>query len=77
MFARYSSAFFAFLFFLTAAARAEDPLAAATVVVYNVEIPESVALAKFYAQKRGIAHDHLVPCIARSRRRSAANITIT
>ena len=61
MFARYSSAFFAFFFFLTAAARAEDPLAAATVVVYNVEIPESVALAKFYAQKRGIAHDHLVP----------------
>ena len=51
MFARYTSAFFALFFFLTAAARAEDPLAAATVVIYNVEVPESVALAKFYAQR--------------------------
>lgn len=40
--------------------RAQDPLAASTVVLFNRDIPESVALAKFYAQKRGIASDHLV-----------------
>ncbi len=41
-------------------ARAEQPLAPATIVVFNSTIPESVELAKFYAQKRGIARDHLV-----------------
>lgn len=40
--------------------RAEDSLAASTVVVFNAEIPESAALAKFYAQKRGIAPEHLI-----------------
>src|SRR5436190_15654093 len=39
---------------------AEKPLAPATIVVFNEDIPESVELAKFYAQKRGIARDHLV-----------------
>jgi uncharacterized protein (TIGR03790 family) len=40
--------------------RAEEPLAASTLVVFNSDIPESAALAKFYAQKRGIARDHLI-----------------
>lgn len=39
---------------------AEKPLAPATIVVFNKDVPESVELAKFYAQKRGIAADHLV-----------------
>src|SRR6202022_4461527 len=39
---------------------AEQPLAASTIVVYNKNVPESVELAKFYAQQRGIARDHLV-----------------
>lgn len=39
---------------------AEKPLAPATIVVFNQDVPESVELAKFYAQKRGIAEDHLV-----------------
>jgi len=50
------------LFFVSAStlAFAEKPLAPATIVVFNKDIPESVELAKFYAQKRGIARDHLV-----------------
>jgi uncharacterized protein (TIGR03790 family) len=50
------------LFFASAAplAFAEKPLAPATIVVFNQDVPESVELAKFYAQKRGIARDHLV-----------------
>ncbi len=39
---------------------AEEPLAPATIVVFNRNVPDSVQLAKFYAQKRGIARDHLV-----------------
>jgi uncharacterized protein (TIGR03790 family) len=39
---------------------AEEPLAASTIVVYNKVVPDSVELAKFYAQQRGIARDHLV-----------------
>ncbi|MDQ2659794.1 MAG: hypothetical protein M3Y03_05185, partial [Verrucomicrobiota bacterium] len=38
----------------------DDPLAPATIVVFNKNIPESAELAKFYAFKRGIARDHLV-----------------
>src|SRR3989440_7910876 len=51
-----------FLFFVSAAslAFAEKPLAPATIVVFNQDVPESAELAKFYAQKRGIARDHLV-----------------
>jgi uncharacterized protein (TIGR03790 family) len=41
-------------------ALAEKPLAPATIVVFNKDIPESVELAKFYAEKRGIAREHLV-----------------
>ena len=39
---------------------AEIPLPPVTIIVFNRDVPESVALAKFYAQKRGIARDHLV-----------------
>ena len=41
-------------------ARAEQRLADLTVVVYNKNVPESVDLARFYAQQRGIASDHLI-----------------
>jgi uncharacterized protein (TIGR03790 family) len=41
-------------------AHAEDPLPAQTIVVFNSTLPESTALAKFYAEKRGVARDHLV-----------------
>ncbi len=44
---------------LTSNLRAQD-LAAATVVIYNQASTESAELAKFYAQKRGIARDHVV-----------------
>jgi uncharacterized protein (TIGR03790 family) len=51
-----------FLLFVLASslAFAEKPLAPATIVVFNKDVPESVELARFYAQKRGIARDHLV-----------------
>jgi len=42
------------------AALAEKSLAPATIVVFNQDVPESVELAKFYAQKRGIVRDHLI-----------------
>jgi len=45
---------------LLGAARAEQSLAAATVVVYNKAAPDSPELARFYAQQRGIASDHVV-----------------
>jgi uncharacterized protein (TIGR03790 family) len=48
------------VFAATLSAFAEKPLAPATIVVFNQDVPESVELAKFYAQKRGIARDHLV-----------------
>jgi uncharacterized protein (TIGR03790 family) len=41
-------------------ARAEQPLAASTIVLYNKNVPDSVTLATFYAQQRGIAREHLV-----------------
>lgn len=41
-------------------ARADQPLAPATVVIYNKNAPDSVDLAKFYAQQRGIPRDHLI-----------------
>ncbi|MGI8436142.1 MAG: TIGR03790 family protein, partial [Chthoniobacterales bacterium] len=41
-------------------ARAEPSLADATIVVFNSDVPESIELARFYAEKRGIARDHLV-----------------
>lgn len=39
---------------------AEQPLAESTIVVYNQTASDSIELAKFYAQQRGIARDHLV-----------------
>lgn len=39
---------------------ADSSLAPATIVVFNRDDPESTELAKFYAQQRGIARDHLV-----------------
>jgi uncharacterized protein (TIGR03790 family) len=44
----------------TLATAAEQPLAAATIVLYNKAVPDSVQLAKFYAKQRGIARDHIV-----------------
>ena len=48
------------VFATTISALAEKPLAPATIVIFNKDVPESVELAKFYAQKRGINPDHLV-----------------
>ena len=39
---------------------AEKPLPPATIVVFNKDVRESIDLAKFYAEKRGIARNHLV-----------------
>lgn len=44
----------------TAPADQDSDLAAATVVVYNRQAPDSVALAYFYAKGRQISFDHLV-----------------
>src|SRR4051794_38323540 len=41
-------------------ADAEQPLASATVIIYNAAAPDSLDLARFYAQQRGIARDHMV-----------------
>ena len=57
---RLAIALFVLSLTLPVAAFAEEPLSAATIVVYNAEVPESAALAKFYAQKRSIAREHLV-----------------
>src|SRR5205814_1464414 len=38
----------------------EHPLAQSTIVLYNRTVPDSVELAKFYAEQRGIAPDHLI-----------------
>ena len=48
------------LFVCGSLALAEKPLAPAAIVVFNSDIPESVELARFYGQQRGIARDHLV-----------------
>jgi uncharacterized protein (TIGR03790 family) len=41
-------------------ARAERNLAEATIVVFNTNDRDSAELAKFYAQKRGIAREHII-----------------
>src|SRR6516164_1403257 len=38
----------------------EQPLAESTVIVYNKAAADSAELARFYAQQRGIAFDHIV-----------------
>jgi uncharacterized protein (TIGR03790 family) len=57
---KYRRFLFLFFFALAIDADAEAPLTASTIVVYNKTVPDSVALATFYAQERGIARDHLV-----------------
>ena len=49
-----------FVFLLGIGAAAAENLPAQTIVVFNSAVPDSEALAKFYAEKRGIAADHLV-----------------
>src|SRR6266851_6627098 len=39
---------------------AEQPLAVSTIIVYNKAALDSTELARFYAQRRGIASDHIV-----------------
>jgi uncharacterized protein (TIGR03790 family) len=41
-------------------AQAAENLPAQTIVVFNTAVPDSEALAKFYAEKRDIAGDHMV-----------------
>jgi uncharacterized protein (TIGR03790 family) len=57
---KHCRSFLLFLVVLTLDARAEAPLAEATIVIYNKAVPDSVELANFYAKQRGIARDHLV-----------------
>src|SRR4051794_29596061 len=45
---------------LAASAHAQRPLADSTAVIYNRAAPDSLDLARFYAQQRGIARDHVV-----------------
>ncbi|PYK72316.1 MAG: hypothetical protein DME44_04860 [Verrucomicrobia bacterium] len=49
-----------FVFLLGIGAAAAENLPAQTIVVFNTAVPDSEALARFYAEKRGIAADHLV-----------------
>jgi uncharacterized protein (TIGR03790 family) len=49
-----------FVLLLLNAPAAEQPLAQSTIVLYNKAAPDSFELAKFYAQQRGIAPDHVV-----------------
>src|SRR5207249_798517 len=52
---------FAFVLLLAInAPAAEQPLAQSTIVLYNKAVPDSVELAKFYAEQRSIAPDHLI-----------------
>jgi uncharacterized protein (TIGR03790 family) len=48
------------LLLLVRDSQAAESLSALTVVIYNKNAPDSVQLAKFYADQRGIARDHLV-----------------
>ena len=51
---------FVFVFLCGIHATAAENLPAQTIVIFNTAVPDSEALAKFYAEKRGIAADHLV-----------------
>jgi uncharacterized protein (TIGR03790 family) len=51
---------FSFVLLLGIDADAAENLPAETIVVFNTAFPDSEALAKFYAEQRGIAGDHLV-----------------
>lgn len=54
------SRFSALLLAVCGIASAEPALPPSAIVVFNKSVPESVELAKFYAQQRAIARDHLV-----------------
>ena len=45
---------------LLCARAADQSLAPATIIIYNTAVPESAALAKFYAQQRAIPRDHII-----------------
>ena len=49
-----------FVLLLGIDAAAAENLPAQTIVVFNTAVPDSEALAKFYAGKRGIADDHVI-----------------
>src|SRR5260370_30683798 len=51
--------FLLFVLLLLNALAAEQPLAQSTIVLYNKAAPDSVELAKFYAEQRGIAADNV------------------
>jgi uncharacterized protein (TIGR03790 family) len=51
---------FLFVFFWGLQLAAADNLPAQTIVVFNTAVPDAESLAKFYAEKRGIADDHLI-----------------
>lgn len=55
-----SSLVLALLLLLSHRVHADQRLLDSTIVVYNANLPDSAALAKFYAQQRGIARDHLI-----------------
>src|SRR4030095_13705272 len=57
---RCQSFFLLFLLLPLNARAAEQPLAESTIVIYHKTTPESSELAKFYAEKRRIAPDHLI-----------------
>src|SRR6266581_4185025 len=51
---------FAFILLLVVdASAAEQPLAQSKIVLYNRTVSDSVGLARFYAEQRGIAADHV------------------
>ena len=51
---------FVFVLLLGICASAADNLPSQTIVVFSAAVPDAGWLAKFYAQKHGIADDHLV-----------------
>jgi uncharacterized protein (TIGR03790 family) len=51
---------FIFVFLLRIEANAAENFPAQTIVIFNTAVPDSEALAKFYAEKRGIAADHVI-----------------
>src|SRR5438128_5199973 len=63
------------LVFAVTPAHAAENLPAQTIVVFNIAVPDSEALAKFYAEKRGIAADHLVGLDCHPRKKFRASNT--
>jgi hypothetical protein len=68
---------FAFVFLLVISApAAEQPLAQSTIVLYNKDVPDSVELAKFYAEQRAIDPIISLGSTVRPKKKSAAKSTI-